>query len=261
MKCPKCGIDNDRVIDSRASQDAQAIRRRRECLSCQARYNTYERIDDPLKCPFCQDQGNRVVETSLGEGGFAVRRRRECLACRRQYTTFERNEDRTLKVVKKGGVRVIFDRNKIRQGLEKACWKRPISDEQIEAVVTAVENDVHANFIAEVDSSYLGEQVMQHLRQLDEVAFVRFASVYRQFKDVRDFVDELQPMLVEGAVQRRAIHRGNEADNAGHTDAQVQSNTVSKVEPGNVGDPDGGRLQGREGRPAGAKAKGSGIRA
>jgi transcriptional repressor NrdR len=194
MKCPTCGVDNDRVIDSRASQDGFAIRRRRECLACQARYNTYERVDDPIKCPFCHDEANRVAETEIGEGGFAIRRQRECLACRRQYTTFERSEGRSIKVVKKDGTRSPFDRQKIRQGLEKACWKRPISDDQIEAIVVAIESEVHASSEPEVPSSVLGELVMQHLRKLDQVAFVRFASVYREFKDVQDFVDELDEM-------------------------------------------------------------------
>jgi transcriptional repressor NrdR len=192
-------VDNDRVIDSRASQDGAAIRRRRECLACQARYNTYERVDDPIRCPFCHEDTNRVVETEIGEGGFAVRRERECLSCRRQYTTFERSEERSIKVVKKDGTRSPFDRRKIRQGLEKACWKRPISDEQIEAIVVAVENDVYARGEGEVPSSYLGELVMQHLRGLDQVAFVRFASVYRQFQDVQDFVDELDEIMARPA--------------------------------------------------------------
>jgi len=198
MKCPICGIDNDRVIDSRASHDGLAIRRRRECLGCQARYNTFERVDDSMRCPFCHNESNRVLETETGEGGFAVRRQRECLSCRRQYATFERSEERTIKVVKKDGTRAPFDRQKIRQGLEKACWKRPISDEQIEAIVVAVENDVHSRAEPEAETTYLGELVMQHLRKLDQVAFVRFASVYRQFQDVQDFVDELDEMLAKG---------------------------------------------------------------
>lgn len=197
MKCPQCGIDNDRVIDSRASQDGYAIRRRRECLGCLLRYNTYERLDDPIKCPYCHDPSNRVVQSAVGEGGFAVHRRRECLSCRREYTTLERSEARTIKVVKRDGARAPFDRQKIRQGLEKACWKRPISDQQIESIVSSIETAVHAKFESEIDTAYLGELVMQHLRELDQVAFVRFASVYRRFEDVRDFVDELQPILDE----------------------------------------------------------------
>jgi transcriptional repressor NrdR len=201
MKCPTCGVDNDRVIDSRASHDGQAIRRRRECLACQARYNTFERVDDPIRCPICHDENNRLLDSDMSEGGFAVRRHRECLACRRPFTTFERSEERTIKVIKKDGTRAPFERQRIRQGLEKACWKRPISDEQIEAIVSAVENDVHSGSQAEVPTSYLGELVMQHLRKLDQVAFVRFASVYRQFQDVQDFVAELDGIMHRSATQ------------------------------------------------------------
>lgn len=197
MKCPTCGADNDRVIDSRASHDGAAIRRRRECLACQARYSTFERMDDPVKCPFCHEEHNRVAESAASEGGFAIRRVRECTGCRQQFTTLERCEERVMKVVKKDGVRVPFERQKIKRGLEKACWKRPISDDQIEAIVTAIEQEVRNNLESEVQSTKLGELAMQHLRRLDQVAFVRFASVYREFKDVRDFVDELEPMLAE----------------------------------------------------------------
>jgi len=197
MKCPHCGIDNDRVIDSRTSQDGLAIRRRRECLGCQTRYNTFERVYEAIRCPFCHEDANRALETVIAESGFAVRRQRECLSCRRQYTTLERSEQRTLKVIKKDGSRLPFDRQKIRQGLERACWKRPVSDEQIEAVVAAVEEDVHSRAEPEVETSYLGELVMQHLRKLDQVAFVRFASVYRRFQDVQDFVDELDEILAK----------------------------------------------------------------
>jgi transcriptional repressor NrdR len=108
-----------------------------------------------------------------------------------------------LKVIKKDGTRDPFEREKIKRGLEKACWKRPVSDEQIEAVVSAVEADVFTHFDAEVESEYLGELLMKHLRQLDEVAYVRFASVYRKFQDVRDFVEELEPMLQESRKRKR----------------------------------------------------------
>jgi len=148
-----------------------------------------------MKCPFCLVEDDRVLDTRASEDGFAIRRRRECNRCKRRYTTYERIERRAIRVVKKDGNRVPFDRDKLRAGLEQACWKRPVSDVQLEAVVTAVENDVEANFDSEVESRYLGELVMQHLRRLDEVAYVRFASVYRQFKDLHDFVDELKPML------------------------------------------------------------------
>lgn len=199
MKCPICGVDNDRVIDSRASHDGFAIRRRRECLACQTRYNTFERLDDAIKCPFCHEENNRLVETASGEGGFAVRRQRECLTCRRQYSTLERSEERSIKVVKKDGSRTPFERQKIRQGLEKACWKRPISDDQIEGIVNAIESEIHGRGEPEVASHVVGELVMHHLRDLDQVAFVRFASVYRQFQDVQDFVQELDELAKPGS--------------------------------------------------------------
>jgi transcriptional repressor NrdR len=148
-----------------------------------------------MKCPYCRVDNDRVTDSRASEDGFAIRRRRECVHCRRRYTTYERIEEQAIKVVKKDGVRLPFERDKIKRGLEKACWKRPISDEKIESVVSAIEVEVYANFDNEVESRYLGELAMQHLRQLDQVAYVRFASVYRDFADVRDFVEELQPML------------------------------------------------------------------
>ena len=147
-----------------------------------------------MKCPFCQKDNDRVIDSRASEDGFATRRRRECLDCRRRYTTYERVERTNVKVVKKDGARVPFDRNRLKQGLEKACWKRPISDAKLETIVSEVENNVEGNFESEVESRYLGELVMQHLHELDQVAYVRFASVYRQFEDARDFVDELKAM-------------------------------------------------------------------
>jgi transcriptional repressor NrdR len=148
-----------------------------------------------MKCPFCREDNDRVLDSRPSPDGFAIRRRRECLKCKRRFTTYERIEETPLKVVKKDGTRAPFDRDKIKRGLEKACWKRPISDSQIEAIVSAVEDDVYSQFDTEVPSRYLGEYVMARLREMDQVAFVRFASVYREFKDVKDFVEELGPML------------------------------------------------------------------
>jgi transcriptional repressor NrdR len=140
---------------------------------------------------------DRVIDSRASEDGFAIRRRRECSNCKRRYTTYERIEEPAIKVVKKDGSRTPFEREKIKRGLEKACWKRPISEEQIESIVAAVEAEVHANFDSEVHSEFLGELVMRLLRKVDQVAYVRFASVYREFKDVRAFVEELEPMLDE----------------------------------------------------------------
>jgi transcriptional repressor NrdR len=152
-----------------------------------------------MKCPFCQADNDRVIDSRASEDGFATRRRRECLACKRRYTTYERVERTAMKVVKKDGARVPFDRNKLKLGLEKACWKRPISDARLEAIVSDTENNIEAHFDSEVESRYIGELVMQQLRELDQVAYVRFASVYRQFEDVQDFVEELKPMLIDPA--------------------------------------------------------------
>jgi transcriptional repressor NrdR len=155
-----------------------------------------------MKCPSCHSDNDRVIDSRASPDGSAIRRRRRCLACRRRFTTYERIEGPAVKVVKKDGTREPFDRVKIKQGLEKACEKRPISDEQLEAIVAAVENDVETTFDSEVDSRYLGELVMGHLRDLDQVAYVRFASVYRQFEDVQDFVSELKAMLAESRRSR-----------------------------------------------------------
>jgi transcriptional repressor NrdR len=143
-----------------------------------------------------------VIDSRAAADGAAIRRRRQCLACRHRYTTYEQVERTSIKVVKKDGVRVPFDPARIKLGLEKACWKRPISDAKLDEIVAEVENQVEANFEIEVESRYLGELVMQHLRKLDQVAYVRFASVYRRFKDVHDFVDELRPMLSEAEERR-----------------------------------------------------------
>ena len=148
-----------------------------------------------MRCPFCGVDNDRVIDSRACQDGYIIRRRRQCNKCSRRYTTYERLEEMELKVVKKNGVREPFNLDKIRQGLRKALWKRPISDEQIEALAAAVEAEIYANFEAEVDSRHVGQLVMERLGEVDQVAFVRFASVYREFKDVRDFVDELQPML------------------------------------------------------------------
>lgn len=150
-----------------------------------------------MKCPSCHRDNDRVIDTRAGEDGLVIRRRRECVECRHRFTTYERIERTAVRIVKKDGVREPFDRDKIKSGLEKACWKRPISEAQIEAIVSAVENEIEASFAAEVESRHVGELVMQQLREVDQVAYVRFASVYRQFQDVHDFVTELRPMLAQ----------------------------------------------------------------
>ncbi len=148
-----------------------------------------------MRCPFCQIDNDRVLDSRSSEEGYTIRRRRECIQCKRRYTTYERLEELAIKVVKKDGIREPFSRDKIRRGLARACWKRPLSDAQIASVVAEIESDVYANFESEIETQQLGEMVMQHLGKLDQVAYVRFASVYREFKDVHDFVDELEPIL------------------------------------------------------------------
>jgi len=147
-----------------------------------------------MMCPLCRHDETKVIDSRASQQ-FAIRRRRECLKCGRRFTTYEKIEESPLKVIKKDGSRVPFDREKIRSGLEKACYKRPVSDDDIEAVICDVETDISQDFEREVPSRVIGEQVFNALRQIDQVAFVRFASVYREFKDVNDFVEELEPML------------------------------------------------------------------
>jgi transcriptional repressor NrdR len=150
-----------------------------------------------MRCPFCRADNDRVIDSRASNDSFSIRRRRECLACYRRFTTYETIEELALKVVKKDGSRVPMDREKIRRGLEKACWKRPISPQQIEEVVQAVEREIYNDYESEVESNAVGELVMKYLRDLDQVAYVRFASVYREFQDAHDFVEELQPILAE----------------------------------------------------------------
>ena len=157
-----------------------------------------------MKCPYCNEDHDRVIDSRASTDGSAIRRRRECLACERRYTTYERVERTTVKVVKKDGSRVPFDRSNLKKGLERACWKRPVSDSDLETIVSTVEADVDSNFETEVESRYLGELVMRMLRDLDQVAHVRFASMYRQFEDVHDFADELRPMLDESSEELRS---------------------------------------------------------
>ena len=149
-----------------------------------------------MMCPYCRHDETKVIDSRTSQE-FAIRRRRECLQCGRRFTTYEKIEESPVKVVKKDGSRVPFARDKIRIGLEKACYKRPVSDALIEEVIAAVERDVYEKFDREVASRYIGEKVFNSLRGIDQVAFVRFASVYREFKDVKDFVEELEPMLKE----------------------------------------------------------------
>ena len=148
-----------------------------------------------MKCLYCKTDNDRVVNSRPSEDGMTIKRRRECLDCGRRYTTYERVEGSLIKVVKKDGCRVDFDRKKILDGLEKACEKRPVSTEVLDSTVSEIELDIYEKFDREVDSKYIGSLVVQKLKKIDQVAYVRFASVYREFKDITEFIDELKPFL------------------------------------------------------------------
>jgi len=146
-----------------------------------------------MRCPFCKIDSDRVIDSRSTSDGHSIRRRRQCLACKRRFTTYERSEEQPLVIVKKDGTRQPFDRKKILDGLLKACEKRPIPVGKLEEIVNGIELDLYEKFEREVPSKTIGELVMKALRDLDQVAYVRFASVYREFKDAADFVDALQP--------------------------------------------------------------------
>lgn len=148
-----------------------------------------------MRCPFCRQNRDQVVDSRLTEEGIAIRRRRRCQGCGRRFTTYERIEHTPLRVIKKDGSREPFDRAKILSGLLKACEKRPISTQRLEDTVTRIEAAVADHRSHEVTAKHIGELVMRALRDLDQVAYVRFASVYREFKDVTEFMAELQPMI------------------------------------------------------------------
>lgn len=156
-----------------------------------------------MKCPFCAYGESKVIDSRISKDGDAIRRRRECLGCGRRFTTYEFVEEVWPVVVKKDGRREPFDRLKIRAGIKKACEKRPISTDAIEAVVNRVERFCQEYPDKEVPSSAIGERIMQELQSLDGVAYVRFASVYRQFRDVGDFVEELKDLLRSGKAGKR----------------------------------------------------------
>ena len=148
-----------------------------------------------MKCPFCGFNEDKVIDSRSSNEDKSVRRRRECEKCKRRFTTYEYIEEIPLMVIKKDGRREAFDRNKIISGILKACEKRPVSMEKVEAVVDKVEKELQKSFDKEVKVQEVGELVMEYLHKLDEVAYVRFASVYRQFKDINHFMKELKDLL------------------------------------------------------------------
>ena len=150
-----------------------------------------------MKCPYCGFQESKVIDSRHSEDSTSIRRRRECLSCQKRFTTYETVESLPIVVIKKDGSRQSFDRSKLINGMVRACEKRPVSLSAIEAAVTEIEQIIQNSLEREVKTSYIGELVMERLKPLDEVAYVRFASVYRQFKDINSFMTELNKLLEE----------------------------------------------------------------
>ena len=150
-----------------------------------------------MKCPYCGFQESKVIDSRHSEDSTSIRRRRECLSCQKRFTTYETVESLPIVVIKKDGSRQSFDRSKLINGMVRACEKRPVSLSAIEAAVTEIEQIIQNSLEREVRTSYIGELVMERLKPLDEVAYVRFASVYRQFKDINSFMTELNKLLEE----------------------------------------------------------------
>lgn len=150
-----------------------------------------------MRCPFCDHDESKVVDSRPVEEGTLIRRRRECIHCAKRFTTYERVENIPLIVVKKEGQRVPFDKNKVLTGLIKACEKRPVPVDTIESIADRIEKQLYQSEDKEVHSAEIGERVMDELKQVDQVAYVRFASVYRDFKDVGSFMDELNRLMGE----------------------------------------------------------------
>jgi transcriptional repressor NrdR len=151
-----------------------------------------------MKCPYCGYKEDKVIDSRGNIEDNAIRRRRECLKCQRRFTTYEHIEDMPLMVVKKNGQRQSFDRNKLIAGILKACEKRPVSAHKIESLVDGIERTLQRKDDKEVKSAQIGEMIMKRLHEIDEVAYVRFASVYREFKDVTEFMKELKYVLAKG---------------------------------------------------------------
>jgi len=148
-----------------------------------------------MKCPYCADTEDKVVDSRTSPEGDLIRRRRECLKCQRRFTTYEHVEKTNVMVVKKDGRREPFDKNKLLAGLVKACEKRPVSMEKMQQIVDGAERNLENRYEKEIPSKEIGEAVMRELQKVDDVAYVRFASVYREFKDVNQFMKELKHLL------------------------------------------------------------------
>lgn len=151
-----------------------------------------------MRCPYCKEDKDKVIDSRSSEGGRVIRRRRHCLVCKRRFTTYEKiGESVKLSVIKKDGVRVPYDRGKVVSGLQKACYKRPVSAEEIQTIADMIEEDIFRNFDKEVSSQFIGQSAMRHLRSVDKVAYIRFASVYRDFNDAGELIDEVRQAILE----------------------------------------------------------------
>ena len=147
-------------------------------------------------CPFCKEDSDKVIDSRSSDGGRIIRRRRQCLSCKKRFTTYEKTgESFKMYVIKKDDSRVPYDREKVVAGLQKACYKRPVSAEQIRQTADKVEEDIFRSFDKEVTSSFIGESVIKHLRDVDKVAYIRFASVYRDFKDAGELIEEVRQAI------------------------------------------------------------------
>lgn len=161
-----------------------------------------------MRCPFCKEDRDKVIDSRASDSGRMIRRRRQCLACKRRFTTYEKiGESSKLYVVKKDSSRVPYDREKVVAGLQKACYKRPVSAEQIQQIADKVEEDIFKHFDREVTSSFIGESVMKNLSSVDKVAYIRFASVYRDFKDAGELIEEVSETIkrAEHASQKKTF--------------------------------------------------------
>ena len=149
-----------------------------------------------MQCPYCNYKESKVVDSRHTDSN-SIRRRRECESCKKRYTTYETIETTPIMVIKKDNTREYFDGEKIKNGLIKSCEKRPVSMDQIEGVISYIENEINKNYMTEIETRMIGEMIMDKLKDIDEVSYVRFASVYRQFKDINTFVNELKTILME----------------------------------------------------------------
>ncbi len=151
-----------------------------------------------MRCPFCKEDRDKVIDSRSSDGGRVIRRRRQCLACKKRFTTYERTgESFKMYVIKKDSSRVPYDREKVVAGLQKACYKRPVSAEQIRQIADRVEEDIFRNFDKEVTSAFIGESVIKYLRCVDKVAYIRFASVYHDFKDAGELIEEVSQVIAQ----------------------------------------------------------------